>query len=89
MSLPPLIGKDDEYKYYFHNNIIIHEYVRLKAFLHGVFEHSYLPRHAKRFLSDEEWKGLFYNLGDDRKSHCQMVRALCEKLLSEVKEKWP
>ena len=88
LSLPPLIGKEDEYKYYFHNNIIIHEYVRLKAFLHGVFEHSYLPRYAKQFLSNEEWQDLVYNFGDDRNRHYQTVRTLSEKLLSEVKEKW-
>ena len=60
-SLPKLIVYGDEYKYFFHNNIIVHEYVKLKAFLNDVFEYSYLPKNAKKYLKEEEWQMIIFN----------------------------
>lgn len=88
LSLPSLIWKKDEYKYYFHSNIVIHEYVRLKAFLMGNFEHSYLPRQAKKYLKDAEWEELMYNYEKNPEEHYQSVKILTDQLLEEVQARW-
>lgn len=87
-SLPTLIKKGDEYKYYFHNNIIVHEYVRLKAFMNDVFDFSYLPLQAKQYLSDAEWNDIIYNFGEDQLKHYKTVKKMGLKLIEEVSSKY-
>ena len=88
LSLPVLQRKKDEYKYYFHNNIIVHEYVRLKAMLNGVFEYNYLPLQAKGLLTDEEWNALMYSFGDDMSAHYEETKRLTDLLIDDVKKTW-
>lgn len=85
-SLPRLIEKDDEYKYYFHNNIVIHEYVKLKAFLQGIYDYSYLPLHAKKYLSNDEWQKILYRFGDDRHQHYIIVLEMAKEIISLVEK---
>ena len=87
-SLPTLIKKNDEYKYYFHNNIIVHEFVKLRAFLKGMFDFSYLPLQAKQYLTDDEWTNIFYMFGDDMVQHYEMVRIMSTKLIDQVKKEY-
>lgn len=87
-SLPTLICKDDEYKYYFHNNIIVHEYVKLKAFLSGCFDFSYLPLNAKKYLSNSEWSCILYQFGDDREKHYNIAKELGLDIIRQVEEKY-
>lgn len=85
-SLKRLILKEDDYKYYFHNNIVVHEYIRLKAFLKDVFAFNYLPHDAKQYLTDEEWKSILYSFGDDKEIHYITVRKMCDELINSVNE---
>lgn len=85
-SLKRLILKKDEYKYYFHNNIIVHEYVRLKAFLKGEFSYNYLPKNAKEYLTKEEWDKILYYFGDDQEKHYRKVRTMSDDIINEVKK---
>ena len=85
-SLKRLILKDDDYKYYFHNNIVIHEYIRLKAFLKDEFAYNYLPHNAKQYLTEEEWKNILYSFGDDKELHYKTVRKMSDRLIKSVKE---
>lgn len=87
-SLKRLLLKNDEYKYYFHNNIVVHEYVKLRAFLKNVFEYSYLPLNAKSYLSNEEWKKVLYSFGDDMKLHYEVVREMSDEIINEVRIKY-
>lgn len=85
-SLKRLILKDDDYKYYFHNNIVVHEYIRLKAFLKDEFAYNYLPHNAKQYLTEDEWKNVLYSFGDDKESHYKTVRTMSDRLIKSVKE---
>ena len=44
------MDKGDVYKYYFHTNIIIHEYMKLNYFLDGKTEYSYLPKQGMDYI---------------------------------------
>lgn len=88
LSLPSLQQKNDEYKYYFHNNIIVHEYVRLRAMLSGIFEHNYLPLQAKKLLTEKEWNTLLYSFGDDMGEHYVKTKEMCDSLIDIVKKTW-
>lgn len=87
-SLPRISQKNDEYKYYFHNNIVIHEYIKLKAFLNNVFDSSYLPKEAKNYLTKEDWKNLFFTFGDDMKEHYKVVRLMSDEIIEKVYNKF-
>jgi hypothetical protein len=50
MSLERITAKGDDYKFFFHNNIIIHEVVRLLYFAKGNTEKNYLPPAGVRIL---------------------------------------
>ena len=87
-SLKRLILKNDDYKYYFHNNIVVHEYIRLKAFLKDEFAYNYLPHNAKQYLSEEEWDNILYSFGDNQSIHYEVVRKMSDEIISEVKRKY-
>ncbi len=87
-SLKRLILKNDEYKYYFHNNIVVHEYIRLKAFLKDEFAYNYLPHNAKQYLSEEEWNNILYSFGDNQSTHYEVVRKMSAEIISEIKRKY-
>lgn len=43
-SLPKLIVSDNRYKYYFHNYILVHDYIRIKEVLDGNPKYNHLPK---------------------------------------------
>lgn len=87
-SLKRLILKNDEYKYYFHNNIVVHEYIRLKAFLKDEFAYNYLPHNAKQYLSEEEWNNILYSFGDNQSIHYEVVRRMSDDIIQDLKRKF-
>ena len=87
-SLTRIISKNDEYKFYFHNNIIIHEYIKLKAFLQNNFDYSYLPRNAKQYLAEGEWNSIVFMFGDNMQLHYKTIKALVLKVISDVEKKY-
>ena len=84
-SLKRLILKNDEYKYYFHNNIVVHEYIRLKAFLNDEFAYNYLPHDAEQYLSEEEWNNILYSFGDNQSTHYEVVRKMSDDIIKKIK----
>ena len=80
-SLKTLAKKKDQYKYFFHNNIVVHECVRIKAFSKGHFRRNYLPLHAKDYFTNEEWDILFYHFGDDMDEHYYQLKIFVKKVL--------
>lgn len=69
LSLRPLEARNDQYKYYFHNNIVFHNLVRLKALEAGKPEFNYLPLHAIAYLGTSDLAALPYRIGDDMGQH--------------------
>ena len=65
LSLPPIARKADQYKHYFHNNIVVHNIIQLKALASGDDFLNLLPPNALRFLQPDDVVDLVYNLGDD------------------------
>ena len=82
-SLKKIERKQDSYKFYFHNNIIIHEYVKVKSFLNGNYKYSYLPKNSRDLLKEEEWNSLIYNFNDDMNKHIENVKKTVNQLLKE------
>lgn len=85
-SLKSIIVKGDEYKFYFHNNIIVHEYVKLKAFINGVTERLYLPLMVKEYLTKDEWKDILYFFGKDQITHYNIVRKMGDDIIYVVEK---
>jgi hypothetical protein len=83
-SLPRISLKGDLYKYYFHSNIVVHEYLKLSYFLKGFKEYSYLPKNAHQFLSENEWGSLLYSFGNKQKEHYNTVKELVEELIEKA-----
>jgi predicted nucleotidyltransferase len=68
-SLDFLIAKSDEYKYYFHSNIILHRIIQLKAIESGRSERIYLPLNACCLFAPGEIENLMYTMGSDMEQH--------------------
>jgi hypothetical protein len=84
LSLKRLIKKQDDYKYFFHTNIIIHEYIRLTYFMTGKREYSYLPVDALNYISHDVFQKLIYNVGDDKFKHSKSVNSLVRQILEQA-----
>lgn len=85
-SLIPITLKGDEYKFYFHNNIIVHEYIKLKAFIAGETERLYLPLMAKKYLNNVEWDNILYFYGKDQSYHYTVVRKMADDIINVVEK---
>ena len=84
LSLKRLIKKQDDYKCFFHTNIIIHEYIRLTYFMTGKREYGYLPVDALNYISHDVFQKLIYNVGDDKFKHSKSVNSLVRQILEQA-----
>jgi predicted nucleotidyltransferase len=84
LSLERLIKKNDDYKYFFHTNIIIHEYIKLKFFMAGKREYSYLPLNSFNYISYDAFQKLVYCVGDDKIKHSENVNNLVKQILNKA-----
>jgi predicted nucleotidyltransferase len=85
-SLDSLIAKSDEYKYYFHSNIILHRIVQLKAIESGRSERIYLPLNAVSHFSADEISSLAYTIGADMQQHRMALGDWLNTFLSGLSE---
>lgn len=85
-SLKRLIPKMDEYKYYFHSNIVIHEYVRLEYFISGGRAFAYLPKNANRLINDISLNQMVYHFGDNQLEHYERLRTLVDSLIDKANQ---
>jgi predicted nucleotidyltransferase len=85
-SLKRIINKNDIYKYYFHSNIVLHEYVKLKYYMTGKRDFSYLPKDAFSLLNEIEWKSLMFNPADNPYEHEVIVNQLVCIILDKAKD---
>lgn len=82
-SLPAIMDTKDEYKFYFHGNIILHNFVRIKAILSGVKDKNYLPVQSKEFLS-EGYSVLFPPHAGNLQNYIDDTKTCFRECLSEV-----
>lgn len=80
-SLYSLSRKGDIYKYYFHNNIVIHEAIRLKAFMAKKYDRNYLPLNGYDYFTKNEWNVLLFSFEDDMAIHYIKVKRLVESFM--------
>lgn len=85
-SLPGIKQRRDEYKYYFHGNIILHDFVRLKALLSGVQVKNYLPVNSKQFFSEEDFKVLLPPFETDQDIYIKALVPFFQEILYEAQK---
>lgn len=75
-SLPKLIEQNNRYKYYFHFNIILHNYIRVNEIIKGNILYNYLPK-----VNYEEYQDLVEYKKDNLLKHYNYVVLKTEELL--------
>lgn len=73
LSLDTIANKGDDYKFFFHNNIVIHELVRLHNFANDKYEYNYLPQNIWEAMP-KEIHDLVYDMVNDKKIHIAKVK---------------
>lgn len=84
-SLLKMHKKSDIYKYYFHSNIVLHEYIKLSYFLNGGRNANYSPSNAVDIIGLELIKAIKYDFKVNTMDHYHTVRALVNELISASK----
>ncbi len=85
-SMPGIAQRRDDYKYYFHGNIILHNFVRLKALLSGVQVKNYLPVNSKQFFSEKDFKVLLPPFEIDQDIYFNALVPLFQEILYEAQK---
>lgn len=83
LSLPKLIQKDNKYKYYFHFNIIFHNFIRISEILKGNVEYNYLP-----LVEFEEYKKLLIEIDQEIEEHFKHLLNEVITMLNENEDKY-
>lgn len=78
-SLNKLILKDDMYKFYFHTNIIVHEFIKLKYFNLGNTKFHYLPKNATSFVDSKTFESILYKFGENMIEYEKRIKKLLIK----------
>ena len=83
-SLERIIKKNDRYKFYFHNNIVIHEIVRLKYFMSGERKFNYLPKYVDKYIELNTIKSLQFDLKDNMVKHVEVIKEIVDNVLKDA-----
>lgn len=83
-SLERIARKKDEYKYFFHNNIVIHEYIRITYFIQGKRDFSYLPKKVFDFTNRDIIERMTYHFGDRFENHFSIIYKEVNKIISSA-----
>jgi predicted nucleotidyltransferase/shikimate kinase len=84
LSLKKLAIINDDYKYFFHNNIIIHEITRLLYFNNNMIEYEYLPKNAIDIYGEINIKDLLYDFNKNKNSHIMKILEIIKKVLHKI-----
>jgi len=76
LSLPKLIETKNTYKYYFHFNIALHNYIRIDEINLGNIEYNYLPT-----IKYDRYKDMLFNCDSDMNTHFVKIVEIIYKLL--------
>lgn len=83
-SLQNCIDKNDEYRYFFHVNIIIHNIILLKSIISGNRKFLYLPKCSKELLSSKEWNIICYKIGENMQTHIKNIKKFVADILESL-----
>jgi len=83
-SLNRIRLKGDDYMFFFHNNIVIHEYIRLSYFMHDQRSYAYLPRKALSYIDEETFSKMIYKCGDNQQEHQVRIIEITNRLVKEA-----
>lgn len=78
-SLPKLLESDNRYKYYFHFNIILHDYIRINEILNGNIKFNYLPK-----VEVDNYNHLFVDEFAELFSHFKYLQLHVKELLIKI-----
>ena len=87
LSLQNIMDKNDEYKFVFHSNIIVHELLKLLKFIEGDFNYDYLPKNTNDIFSYMRNEGLLYHYSD-KKEYINTVANFAIDLLGKFDSKY-
>ncbi len=85
-SLPGIKQRKDDYKYYFHGNIILHDFVRLKAMMTGTRDKNYLPVNSKQFFTEEDFKVLLPPFEENKDNYFKTLVPFFHNILYEAQK---
>lgn len=81
LSLQSLIQKKDDYRYFFHTNIILHEFTKLNAIYNDNKQHNYLPKQATEICDLFNHKELIYDFNKNKLEHYKKIIEITKKFL--------
>jgi len=84
LSLEKIAKKRDDYKFFFHNNIIVHEITRLLHFHNNKIKYDYLPHDALTYYNDINIHDLVYDFYKDKYNHIYKIKNIVYELLKKM-----
>lgn len=84
LSLERIAKKGDNYKFFFHNNIIIHEITHLLYFNNNKIRYEYLPHNALNYYDDINIQDLVYDFIKDKYNHIHKIKITVYELLRKM-----
>lgn len=76
--------KDDSFKFFAHNNIIINEIIRIQHYSKGNTRYGYLPPNSMKYLGGIEVNNLIYDFKKDKREHIKIIRAIVSDTLKKT-----
>lgn len=78
------ITVQNQYKFFFHANIVVHEIVRLKKLLDGEVRYNYLPKNSDGIFQELAMEKCVFGYGDDMQAYGRRIRRYVARLLTGV-----
>lgn len=85
--LDKIICKNDDYRFYFHTNIILHEYIKLSFFINGRSEFLYSPRNALDIIDVNNVEKVIYDFKKDKDEIKENIKKICQEIIDDVLNK--
>jgi len=84
LSLEKIAKKADDYKFFFHNNIIIHEISRLLYFHNNKIRYEYLPHNILSYYDEINIQDLLYDFKKEKYNHIYKIKMIVFDLLKKM-----
>lgn len=84
LSMDGIARSGNEYKFFFHSNIITHEMIRLSKLLQGEYKYEYLPKDSDKIYKAMQAQYLVYTYSMDKQKYLSQVRGAAKQLINKV-----
>lgn len=84
LSMDCIAKSGNEYKFFFHSNIITHEIIRLSKQLQGEYKYDYLPKDSDSIFEAMQADGLVYSYVMDKQDYISRIHIATRKLLAKI-----